>query len=382
MEYTKRLKVACIIGTRPEAVKMVPVILELSTRPEVEVVTISTGQHRDIVKPILDGFSIKADFDLEIMKPGQSLADITSATLSTLSPLFDEIKPDIVLVQGDTTTAFSGALCAFYKRIKVGHVEAGLRSYSKSEPFPEEANRCMISKIADIHFAPTELNRKALLKEGISEDTIIVTGNTVIDALFMQLDRLGDTFSNSELKSFFETDTRKILVTAHRRENFGQGILNICESIKKILIQFGDVEVLIPAHPNPQARGPIMDQLGNNPRVKIIEPLDYFDFIQVMNRSYLILTDSGGVQEEAPSLGKPVLVLRNVTERPEGVDAGVVRLLGVEVDSIVCEASKLLSDKTEYDRMAQKVNPYGDGGARGRIVETILKARFFSKSRN
>jgi len=373
---SKILKVACILGTRPEAVKMAPVILELKARPGIEVLTVSTGQHRDIIKPILDGFSIEPDFNLEIMKSGQSLEEITVSTLSKLSPLLDEISPDLVLVQGDTTTAFASALCAFYKKIKVGHVEAGLRSYSKDEPYPEEVNRCLISKIADIHFAPTERNREALLKEGINEEAIVVTGNTGIDALYIQLARLGDRFSTSDLDAFFKKETRKILVTAHRRENFGQGIINICKAIEQIVSNFSDVEVLIPAHPNPQASIPIREILADNPKVKIIESLDYFDFIQAMNKSYLILTDSGGVQEEAPSLGKPLLVLRNVTERQEGVEAGVVRLVGLNLERIVEVSSEMLSDELLHSKFISSRSIYGVGVASQVIYDALVKRNF------
>lgn len=368
---SEQFKVVCLIGTRPEAVKMAPVILELQSLSNVKVVIVSTGQHQDIIMPILEGFSIKPDFDLEIMKPGQSLEEITTNTVLKFSPLLQIIKPNLVLVQGDTTSAFAAALCAFYGKIKVGHIEAGLRTYSKSEPYPEEINRGLISKIADLHFAPTELNRDALIRESVPSDSIFVTGNTVIDSLLMQLKRPPQEFYQSVLNEVYLRRTRKILVTIHRRENFGKGIENVCKALNRLTEIFEDVEIVIPVHPNPNVSIPVRSLLGENKKITLVEPLGYFDFISAMSKSYLIVTDSGGLQEEAPSLGKPVLVLRKVTERPEGVEAGTVKLIGTDSNNIINESSMLLSDSKLYEAMANKINPYGDGKASKRIVDII-----------
>jgi UDP-N-acetylglucosamine 2-epimerase (non-hydrolysing) len=305
------------------------------------------------------------------MQEGQSLGDISAAIMSKLSSVLDQVKPDLLLVQGDTTTAFIASLSAFYKKIKVGHIEAGLRSYSKDEPYPEEVNRCLISKIADLHFAPTELNRAALIREAVPSDSIYVTGNTVIDALLMQLKKLPNSFSSPLLEEFYSRNTRKILVTVHRRENFGSGIESICKALNRLTEIFEDIEILFPVHPNPNVNIPIQSLLGNNSKICLIEPLGYVDFIQAMSKSYLIITDSGGLQEEAPSLGKPVLVLRKVTERPEAVEAGTVKLIGTDSDNIINESSLLLSDSKLYKTMANRINPYGDGKASKRIVDII-----------
>lgn len=369
---SSKLKVVCILGTRPEAIKMAPVILELCSRTAFEVITINTGQH-DMAKPILDSFGVNVDFNLELMKASQSLEELSSLILLKLPPLLEEIAPNLVLVQGDTVSAFISSLSAFYKGIRVGHIEAGLRSYSKIEPFPEEMSRCLITRIVDMHFAPTILNQKALIDEGVPTNSVVLTGNTVIDALYLKLKEDFRGFEDESLGEFFKSPSRKILLTAHRRESFGEGIVNICNAVNELTSFFKDIEFLVPAHYNPLAREPINNILGSNSRVKIIEPLSYIDMIHAMNMSHLILTDSGGLQEEGPALKKPVLVLRNVTERSEGIDAGTLKLVGTDVSRIVRESSLLLSDPEIYQRMAESVNPYGDGLASKRIVDHIEK---------
>lgn len=347
---------------------MAPVILELRKFPaEFETTVAVTAQHREMLDQVLALFKIQPDFDLNIMLAGQTLFDITSRALLGLNEILSEVKPDIVLVHGDTTTTFTGALAAFYHQIAVGHVEAGLRTGNKFSPFPEEINRKLTSALADLNFAPTETARENLLREGVSAEKIFVTGNTVIDAL-QQTVRADFTFADKFLN---ELRSRVILVTTHRRENLGEPMRNVYRALKKILAEFPDAEIIFPVHKNPKVREIVSAELGNVAQVHLIEPLDYEPFANLMSRATLILTDSGGVQEEAPALGKPVLVLRETTERPEAVSAGTVKLVGTDTDTIYGAAKLLLTDAGEYSKMANAVNPYGDGKAARRIVQAL-----------
>jgi len=364
------IKVLTIFGTRPEAIKLAPIIKELEKQSDKFVSRVCiTGQHREMVDPFLKLFNIKPDWNLNIMKPNQTLLDITLSILSNINIVLEQEKPDIVLVQGDTTTAFVAALAAFYLKIKIGHVEAGLRTKNKYNPFPEEINRRLISHIADLHFAPTERAKANLLAEGINENAIFVVGNTVVDSLFMIL-KLTETHNPSV---YIRLDPKKklILVTAHRRESFGEDLRNICLALRRIVALKKDVEIVYPAHLNPKVQEQIKDILVGSERIYIIPPLDYISFIHLMKRAYLILTDSGGIQEEAPSLGKPVLVLRKATERPEAIEVGAAKLVGVDVENIVNQTLLLLEDKEEYERMVNAPNPFGDGHAAERIVRII-----------
>ena len=364
------IKVLSIFGTRPEAVKMAPLVLELQKNPSMESLVCVTGQHRQMLDQVLDLFDIKADYDLDIMQKSQTVTDITTRVLSGLDGVLEDAKPDIVLVHGDTTTSFAAALAAFYKQIKVGHVEAGLRTYDKYSPYPEEMNRCLTGRIADLHFAATRLNRGNLLKESVSEGDIYITGNTVIDALKTTVDK---NYVLCDSMSEIDFDNKKvILVTAHRRENLGQPLENICHAIKRIVDDNPDVEVVYPVHLNPAVRDTVFEILGGMDRVKLIDPVDVSDLHNAMARCYMLLTDSGGIQEEAPSFGKPVLVLRNETERPEAVTAGTVKIAGVEEEVIYQMTKALLTEKSEYDKMSRAINPYGDGEASRRITEAIL----------
>lgn len=362
------MKILSVFGTRPETIKMAPVVERLSQVKGIESLVCVTGQHRQMLDPFLNLFQIKADFDLNIMKPGQSLTEITTSVLARLKEILTTVKPDLLLVQGDTTTAFAAALAAFYEKIPVGHIEAGLRTGNMMMPWPEEMNRKLISSFASLHFAPTKKSKQNLLDEGISPDHIFVTGNTVIDALFF-------TLKKSELRThrfdFLNPQKKLILVTGHRRENFGSGFESICKAIKRIS-ERDDIEIIYPVHLNPNVQGPVRSILGNRPNIHLIEPLDYLDFVFLMDLSYLILTDSGGVQEEAPSLGKPVLVMREVTERPEAVEAGTVLLVGTDEEKIVKETLALLDTPSLYQTMAQAHNPYGDGHAAERIIQHIV----------
>jgi len=368
------LKVLTVFGTRPEAIKMAPVVKELERRPESFISRVAvTAQHREMLDQVLDLFGIRPDHDLDIMKPGQDLFDITTRALLGLKPILETEQPDVLIVQGDTTTTFVAALAAFYSKVKVGHVEAGLRSFDKYHPFPEEINRSLTTVIADYHFAPTTTAKENLLRAGIPEAHIFVTGNTVIDAL-VQTVRDGYTFTQPDLEPVDFAGKRIILVTAHRRENWGEPLRRICRAIRGIVESNPDVEVVFSMHLNPLVQQTAKDILGDVDRVHLIKPLDYEPFVQLINRSYLILTDSGGIQEEAPSLGKPVLVLREVTERPEGVEAGTVRVVGRDTGRIVEAAQLLLSDKEEYNKMARAVNPYGDGHASERIADVLERA--------
>lgn len=363
----KKLTVMTIFGTRPEAIKMAPLVLELKKHPEIESYVTVTAQHRQMLDQVLQAFCITPDFDLNIMKERQTLAEITSNALLKLDELFNEVKPDIVLVHGDTTTTFAGSLAAFYHQISVGHVEAGLRTRNRYSPFPEELNRQMTGAIANLHFAPTIQAQENLLKENKEPDAIFVTGNTAIDALNTTV---RDEYSHPVLEKI--GSDKMILLTAHRRENLGQPMENMFKAIRRIVEEFKDVQVVYPVHLNPVVREAAQKHFGDSDRVHLIEPLEVIDFHNFASKSYFILTDSGGVQEEAPSLGKPVLVLRDTTERPEGVEAGTLKLAGTDEDRIYQLAKQLLTDAVEYNKMSHASNPYGDGQASRRIVEGLL----------
>lgn len=363
------IKVMSIFGTRPEAIKMAPLVKELEKREEIESIVCVTAQHREMLDQVLETFDIKPDYDLNIMKQGQTLGDITTRALTGLERVIKECKPDIVLVHGDTTTTFAGALAAFYNQVSIGHVEAGLRTYDKYSPFPEEMNRQMVDCMTDMYFAPTDLSKTNLLKQNIDESKIYVTGNTAIDAMSTTVD---ENYTHPELEWISENE-RLILLTAHRRENLGEPMYNIFRAIKRIVDEFSDVKVIYPIHLNPKVRDIAKEVFANCDRVKLIEPLEVFDFHNFQNKSYIIMTDSGGIQEEAPSLGKPVLVLRDTTERPEGIAAGTLKLVGTDENTIYEETKRLLTDKIEYEKMSKASNPYGDGHASKYIVDAIIE---------
>ncbi len=367
------IKVMSVFGTRPEAIKMAPLIKELEKEEKIESIVTVTAQHREMLDQVLKIFDIKPDYDLNIMQQGQTLCDITTKALSGLDGVIKEAKPDIILVHGDTSTTFAGALAAFYNQVKIGHVEAGLRTYDKYSPFPEEMNRKLTGAMTDLHFSPTVSNKNNLLKENVDEDTVYITGNTVIDALKTTV-RDDFTFSDSTLSSLDFNGKKIILMTAHRRENLGEPLENICTAAKNIIENHPDTELVYPMHMNPKVRETARRILGDMDRVHLIEPLDVEELHNAMKRAYLIMTDSGGLQEEAPSLGKPVIVLRNETERPEAVEAGTVLMGGVDREVIENLAHMLLSDKAAYEKIAQTANPYGDGRASERIVQSILYA--------
>ncbi len=376
----KKIKVMPIFGTRPDAIKMAPLVKELEKSPQIDTVVCVTAQHRQMLDQVLDIFSIKPAHDLDIMQDRQTLEQITTRSLEGLAGVFDKDRPDIVLVHGDTSTCFVAALAAFYRKIAIGHVEAGLRTYDKYSPFPEEMNRKLTGALADLHFAPTPANRTNLLKEGVSENKIHVTGNTAIDAMKTTV-RKDYIFRHEALRDMDFNGRRIIAVTAHRRENLGEPLENICRALNDIAMAYDDVNIIYTVHLNPAVRETAFRILGQNPRVRLIDPLDVQDMHNLMARSYMVMTDSGGLQEEAPSLGKPVLVLRKETERPEAVSAGTVRLAGVERETIEAMARQLLDDKAEYDKMAKAVNPYGDGSASERIVKAILYEFGMSKEK-
>ena len=363
------IKVMSIFGTRPEAIKMAPLVKELEKREEIESIVCVTAQHREMLDQVLETFKIQPDYDLNIMKQGQTLGDITTRALTGLENIIKECKPDIVLVHGDTTTTFAGALAAFYNQVAIGHVEAGLRTYDKYSPFPEEMNRQMVDCMTDMYFAPTELSKSNLLKQNIDESKIYVTGNTAIDAMSTTVD---ENYTHPELE-WIKPNERLILLTAHRRENLGEPMYHIFRAIKKIVDEFSDVKVIYPIHLNPKVRDIAKEVFADCDRVKLIEPLEVFDFHNFQNKSYIIMTDSGGIQEEAPSLGKPVLVLRDTTERPEGIAAGTLKLVGTDENTIYEETKRLLTDKIEYEKMSKASNPYGDGHASKYIVDAIIE---------
>lgn len=363
------IKVMSIFGTRPEAIKMAPLVKELEKRKNIESIVCVTAQHRDMLDQVLETFDIKPDYDLNIMKQGQTLGDVTTRALTGLEEVIKEARPDIVLVHGDTTTTFAGALAAFYNQVAIGHVEAGLRTDNKYSPYPEEMNRQMVDRLSDMYFAPTEISKNNLLKENIDESKIYITGNTAIDAMSTTIDK---NYTHKELE-WIKPGERMILLTAHRRENLGEPMRHIFRAIKRIVDEFDDVKVIYPIHMNPKVREVANEVFDGDDKVKLIEPLEVFDFHNFQNKSYIILTDSGGIQEEAPSLGKPVLVLRDTTERPEGISAGTLKLVGTDEDVIYEETKRLLTDSKEYERMSKASNPYGDGHASERIVDAIVE---------
>ncbi len=362
-------RVMLVFGTRPEAIKMCPLVKELKRHSEIETIVAITGQHRQMLHQVLECFDVTPDYDLDIMKDKQTLFDITISVLEGMKNLLEEVKPDVVLVHGDTTTAFASALAAFYKNIPYGHVEAGLRTYDVMAPYPEEFNRQAIGIAASWNFAPTDTARDNLIREGKNPKTIFVTGNTVIDALKTSV----STDYTHQMLTWAE-DSRLVLLTAHRRENLGMPLYDIFKGIKRVLDEFEDVKVVYPIHFNPQVRDTAKEIFGDHERMKIIEPLDVLDFHNFINRSELVLTDSGGIQEEAPSLGKPVLVLRNTTERPEGVEAGTLKLVGTKEEDVYREFRTLLTDVKEYERMSKASNPYGDGTASEQIVRILMES--------
>lgn len=363
------IKVMSIFGTRPEAIKMAPLVKELEKRKNIESIVCVTAQHREMLDQVLETFDIKPDYDLNIMIQGQTLGDVTTRALTGLEDVIKEARPDIVLVHGDTTTTFAGALAAFYNQVAIGHVEAGLRTDNKYSPYPEEMNRQMVDRLSDMYFAPTEISKNNLLKENINESKIYITGNTAIDAMSTTIDK---NYTHKELE-WIKPGERMILLTAHRRENLGEPMRHIFRAIKRIVDEFDDVKVIYPIHMNPKVREVANEVFDGDDKVKLIEPLEVFDFHNFQNKSYIILTDSGGIQEEAPSLGKPVLVLRDTTERPEGISAGTLKLVGTDEDIIYEETKRLLTDSKEYERMSKASNPYGDGHASERIVDAIVE---------
>ncbi|RNL81618.1 UDP-N-acetylglucosamine 2-epimerase (non-hydrolyzing) [Sinomicrobium pectinilyticum] len=372
------IKNLIVFGTRPEAIKMAPLVKEFQKCPEdFETKVCVTAQHREMLDQVLDFFEIIPDYDLDLMKPNQNLYSLTADIITGLKPVLEDFKPDFVYVHGDTTTTMAAGIASFYSGAKVCHVEAGLRTYNKRSPFPEEINRQVTGRITDFHFAPTRTSRENLLRENTPSENILVTGNTVIDALLQSVDRV-DNIENaeiSELKSKLDFSKETILVTGHRRENHGQGFINICNALKEIAEINPDVQIIYPVHLNPNVKGPVYEILKDIENIKLIHPLAYPAFVWLMNRSRLIITDSGGVQEEAPSLGKPVLVMRDTTERPEAVEAGTVILVGTDKEKIVKECNNLLNDKQRYEQMSKLHNPYGDGKACRRIADFIRELK-------
>lgn len=366
----RQKKIIFVLGTRPEAIKLAPVIIEAQKQRDLSVKFLATAQHRELLDEVLQIFGIVPDFDLNVMRGNQSLSDVTAKVVKGVEETLKKERPDWVLIQGDTTTVLATALACYYQKILVAHVEAGLRTYNKYQPFPEEINRTLVSHVADFNFCPTEGAAKNLRREGIDEAKIVVTGNTVIDALFLALKK--PVALEKELREI-DFSRRIILLTAHRRENFGKPLTNICLAVKDIVGRFDDVEVIYPVHPNPNIQKTVRELLSNYPRIHLLSPLNYLSFCHLMQRSYLILTDSGGIQEEAPSLNKPVLVLREVTERPEAVEVGAAKVVGTNGERIIKEATTLLSGHNVYDKMAAAPNPFGDGKAAERIVELLVR---------
>lgn len=378
MEKIKKLKLMTVFGTRPEAIKMCPLVLEMRKYPEyIQPIVAVTAQHREMLDQVLDLFGIVPDYDLNIMTSGQTLYDVTTRALMGLKPVMEEAKPDMVLVHGDTTTTFAGALAAFYAQIPVGHVEAGLRTGNKYSPYPEEMNRKLTGAIADMHFAPTATSKGNLLKENVNPASILITGNTVIDAL--QTTVHGDYhFADEDFNRVFATGHKLILMTTHRRENLGEPMRHVYRALKSVLETHENVEAIFPVHKNPKVREIVNQELGHLSRVHLIEPMDYEPFANLMAKVDIVLTDSGGIQEEAPALGKPVLVLRDTTERPEAVEAGTVKLVGTAYEDVLQETNRLLDDAEHYRSMAEAANPYGDGKACERIIKAILRKNGYS----
>lgn len=371
-------KVAVFIGTRPEAIKMAPVIRALRSSPEFDVVVVSTGQHREMLQQVIDLFDIRVDHDLEVMQPNQTLASLTARLMTRIDELLEKVKPDMALVQGDTTTVLVAALACFYRKIPLGHVEAGLRTGNIWSPFPEEVNRKLASPIVTLHFPPTQFGRQNLLREGVDDSRIFVTGNTVIDALHIEVERQKDPKVQEQIRQHLAHDLGNdwmkkpyVLITGHRRENFGEGFEQICDALVTLADRFPDHRFIYPVHLNPNVQGIVKERLGGRDNIRLTAPQAYAEFVALMNACDIVLTDSGGVQEEAPGLGKPVLVMRDTTERPEGVDAGTVKLVGANANNIVREVSRLIEDRQAYQTMAEAVNPYGDGHAAPRIVDAM-----------
>ena len=378
MEKIKKLKLMTVFGTRPEAIKMCPLVLEMRKYPEyIQPIVAVTAQHREMLDQVLDLFGIVPDYDLNIMTSGQTLYDVTTRALMGLKPVMEEAKPDMVLVHGDTTTTFAGALAAFYAQIPVGHVEAGLRTGNKYSPYPEEMNRKLTGAIADMHFAPTGTSKANLLKENVNPVNILVTGNTVIDALQTTV-HSDYHFADEDFNKVFATGHRLILMTTHRRENLGEPMRHVYRALKSVLETHENVEAIFPVHKNPKVREIVNQELGHLSRVHLIEPMDYEPFANLMAKVDIVLTDSGGIQEEAPALGKPVLVLRDTTERPEAVEAGTVKLVGTAYEDVLQETNRLLDDDEHYRSMAEAANPYGDGKACERIIKAILRKNGYS----
>jgi len=374
-------KILIVFGTRPEAIKMAPLVKEFQKYPDIfETKVCITAQHREMLDQVLSFFEITPDFDLDLMKPNQNLYTLTSDIIINLKPVLEEFNPDYVFVHGDTTTTMATSIAAFYSKAKVCHVEAGLRTFNMQSPFPEEMNRTVTGVIADLHFAPTTTSKRNLLTENKPEDHILVTGNTVIDALLFSVDKVNNlSFKDEEvenLKTIIDTSKKLILVTGHRRENHGQGFINICEALKQIAQEHPEVQIIYPVHLNPNVQKPVYELLSNIENIKLINPLSYPAFVWLMEKSHLIITDSGGVQEEAPSLGKPVLVMRDTTERPEAVEAGTVLLVGTNTGTIIKETKRLLQNDSAYEAMSKLHNPYGDGKACKRIVNHIKNCRY------
>ena len=378
MEKNKKLKLMTVFGTRPEAIKMCPLVLEMRKYPEyIQPIVAVTAQHREMLDQVLELFGIVPDYDLNIMTSGQTLYDVTTRALMGLKPVMEEAKPDMVLVHGDTTTTFAGALAAFYTQIPVGHVEAGLRTGNKYSPYPEEMNRKLTGSIADMHFAPTGTSKANLLKENVQPESILVTGNTVIDALQTTV-HSDYHFADEDFNKVFATGHKLILMTTHRRENLGEPMRHVYRALKSVLETHEDVEAIFPVHKNPKVREIVDQELGHLSRVHLIEPMDYEPFANLMAKVDIVLTDSGGIQEEAPALGKPVLVLRDTTERPEAVEAGTVKLIGTAYEDVLRETNRLLDDEKHYRSMAEAANPYGDGKACERIIKAILRKNGYS----
>lgn len=374
----KKLRLMTVFGTRPEAIKMCPLVLEMHKYPEyIEPIVAVTAQHREMLDQVLELFHIKPDYDLNIMASGQTLYDITTRALNGLKEVIEDAKPDMVLVHGDTTTTFAGALAAFYAQVPVGHVEAGLRTGNKYSPYPEEMNRKLTGSIADMHFAPTSTSKENLLKENVNPEAIMVTGNTVIDALQTTV-KANYEFADAEFNKIFARGNRLILMTTHRRENLGEPMRNVYKALRMVLETHADVEAIFPVHKNPKVREIVQEELGGFERVHLIEPMDYEPFANLMGKVDIVLTDSGGIQEEAPALGKPVLVLRDTTERPEAVDAGTVKLVGTGYEDVLRETNLLLDDPAYYQKMAEAANPYGDGKACERIIKAILQKKGYN----
>lgn len=372
-----KIKLMTVFGTRPEAIKMCPLVLEMRKHPEIEPIVAVTAQHREMLDQVLDLFGITPDYDLNIMQAGQTLYDVTTRALMGLKEVMEEAKPDMVLVHGDTTTTFAGALAAFYAQIPVGHVEAGLRTGNKYSPYPEEMNRKLTGSIADMHFAPTSTSKSNLLKENVNPANILITGNTVIDALQTTV-KADYKFEDEEFNKVFASGKRLILVTTHRRENLGEPMRNVYKALKTVLETHPDVEAIFPVHKNPKVREIVNVELGGMSSVHLIEPMDYEPFANLMSKVDIVMTDSGGIQEEAPALGKPVLVLRDTTERPEAVEAGTVKLVGTAYEDVLRETNALLDDAEHYREMAEATNPYGDGRACERIVKAIMQKNGFN----